>query len=190
MADSTEKATHPVKLNANQIAYNALREQGLSGRAASKRLGLSTGYGVETDRKLSKYRLKGSKLVAPTFRLISKAVKMQPMKGALILCKGCKGQGVIGKTKKREGIDCPLCKGKQIVHDMVYPPWNVAMDGAREVLSREEPVKQVSVVTTINLVGSMSELAEFQGTQEPAIDVTPTTTDSGVDTPSDIDNEG
>ena len=178
MANSTDKATNHVKLNANQIAYSVLREEGLSGREASKRLGLSSGYGVHTDRKLSKYRLKGSKLVAPTFRLISKAVKMQPMKGALKLCSGCKGQGVIGKTKKVDGIACPLCKGAQVVHDMIYPPWNVAMDGAREVLAREEPVKQVSVTTNLHLVGSLSELAEFQDSPATPIDVTPTPTTS------------
>ena len=176
MANSTGKAVKPVKFNANQIAYNAYREQGLSGREASKRLGLSTGYGVETDRKLARYKIKGnSQLASPVFRLVKKAVKMQPMKGALILCTGCKGQGVIGRTRKKEGIECPLCKGAQVVNDMVYPPWNVAMDGAKVYLDREEPVKQVSIITSVNVTGSMSELAEFQSSPGTPIDVTPPT---------------
>ena len=47
------------------------------------------------------------------------------------------------------------------------------------VLERSHPVKQVSIKTILNVTGSPSELADFQGSQIAPIDVTPTTTGSG-----------
>lgn len=68
---NTITANTPIKYTPNQIAYIALREQGLNAHQAAKELGLSNGYPNYIDKKINKrFDLCDTKLVKGAHKTI------------------------------------------------------------------------------------------------------------------------
>lgn len=69
-----------IKYTANQIAYIALREQGLSAYAAGRELGLSSGYPAYIDKQIKKhYDLTDTKLVRGAHKTIKNLSRGLPV---------------------------------------------------------------------------------------------------------------
>lgn len=104
MDQSVKTDEKPMKMTPNQIAYLALRKEGLNQYQAAKQLGLSTGYGSQIDKRVkNKYDLTDTKIV----KKAHKAVKN--------LLEG-KGVGTVEKVK-----DSTVLAAANMVYDRFQP---------------------------------------------------------------------
>ena len=100
-ADTPEKPPKTMKMTANQIAYDVLRQQGLSKHQASKQLGLSSGYGQYTEKVTKKnYEDEIAKLAPKGLKNLKKLIDAVPY-GSMIEVKDSTSLAAIKEVMDR-----------------------------------------------------------------------------------------
>ena len=76
MASNIDK---PMKMTANQIAYIALRGQGLNQSEAAKEIGIKPAYGCQIDKRVKgKYSLSDTKMVKAAHKAVKSLLAGEP----------------------------------------------------------------------------------------------------------------
>lgn len=94
----------PLKLTANQIAFAALKEQGVTSTEAAKMIGITTTYAHQLNRRLAdRFSLTDTKLLKDAHRAVKKLIRGEPF-------------GTIEKVK-----DSTSLAAAQMVYDRAQP---------------------------------------------------------------------
>ena len=121
-ASRQKKPYRPQKMTPKQIAFVALKQQGLNNSQIEKVSGITRGYGAFLEKRLEgRYDLRSNIMVKHAHRAIKSTLKMQPIE--------------VEKINIINGIE-------RTVKEKVYPSHTNRLTAATMVMDRDQPVIQ------------------------------------------------